>query len=112
MLLLVPIILEPLRCRIQLASMIPLLIPIRSIRLLLQMLLMLRVKMRLRMVLVLVHMLGRPSVPLGIADATAKGIGMVRGIGGELLGHGEVGGVVWDHVHGRLGYGVCRAGCL
>lgn len=92
--------------------MIPLLIPIRSIRLLLQMLLMLRVKMRLRMVLVLVHMLGRPSVPLGIADATAKGIRMVRGIGGELLGHGEVGGVVWDHVHGRLGHGVCRAGCL
>lgn len=92
--------------------MIPLLIPIRSIRLLLQMLLMLRVKMRLRMVLVLVHMLGRPSVPLGIADATAKGIGMVRGIGGELLGHGEVGGVVWEHVDGRLGYGVCRAGCL
>lgn len=60
------------------------------------------------MMLVLVHMLGRPIVPLRIADTTAKRIWMIRRIRGELLRHTEMGIVVWpDHVHRRLGYGVC-----
>lgn len=114
LLLLIPIILEPLRCRIQFHSMVPLLIPIPSIRsLLLQMLLMLRVEVRLRMLrlgmmLVLMHMLGRAIVPLRIADTAPERIRMIRRIRRKLLRHTEMGIVVWsNHVHRRLGYGVC-----